>query len=156
MADHGTPRGRDGSQPPDFVEPGLAMRLSQETGRISRQHRRLSSLSEMVAAALATGSLRNARLAFTRFRDAIEAHIAVEEQLFFPAVRGFQPSLAPVLSQLIAEHVRFAAVMEDLYDLLAKGSAEEFQQGFEALQVDFAVHEAKEEKLVAKASPNPA
>lgn len=156
MADRCTPgEGEKGVSPSGFSQPGLAVRLSQETGRISRQHRRIASLSDMVVAAVASGSLHNARLSFTRFRDAIEAHVSVEEQLFFPAVRGYQPSVAPILSQLIAEHVQFAATMEDLYDLLAKGSAEAFQAGFEALQADFADHEAREEQLVASTRTRP-
>lgn len=130
-------------------QPGLDLRINSETRRIFGQHHQLRSFFELVQDAFARGSLQAARLAFTRFRDAIEAHIDVEDSSWFPALRGLRPHLAPQLAQLVQDHARYREVLEELYDLLARGSAEEFGRKFTALCDDFAGHEAREEALAA-------
>ncbi len=136
-------------------EPGLVFRVSSGARRIFGQHRQLEDFSGMVASALARGSLRSTRLAFTRFRDALEAHITVEDQMFFPAVRGLRPGLDAHLAQLVLEHASFREHLDELHELLAKGSAEAFGESFVAFCADFAQHEAREEQIIAAASGPP-
>ena len=136
-------------------EPGLVLRMSSGTRRIFGQHRQLEDFSGMVASSLAGGSLRSTRLAFTRFRDALEAHITVEDQMFFPAVRGMRPGLDADLAQLVLEHARFREHLEELHELLAKGSAEAFGESFGDFRADFAQHEAREEQIISAATSGP-
>jgi hypothetical protein len=134
---------------PRLAQPGLELRVAGETRRVFGQHARLESFFEMVSEALGRGSLQNARIAFTRFRDALEAHIDVEDKSFFPALRGLRPHLAPQLGQLVLDHARYRERLEDLHDLLARGSAEEFSRSFAGFCDEFAVHESREESLWA-------
>jgi hypothetical protein len=126
---------------------GLDLRIASETRRMLGQHDQLRAFFELVQDGLQRGSLQSTRLAFTRFRDAIEAHIDVEDSSWFPALRGLRPHLAPQLSQLVLDHARYREELEDLWDLLARGSAEEFSAGFTHFCDDFATHEAREESL---------
>jgi hypothetical protein len=132
-----------------FAEPGLDLRIAAETKRIFGQHEQLRSFFELVRDGLKRRSLQAARLAFTRFRDAIEAHMDVEDKSYFPALRGLRPHLAPQLAQLVLDHARNREELEELHELLARGSAEEFSHRFAAFCDAFAEHEAREEALGA-------
>ena len=139
--------------PTQTPSPGLDVRIAQETRRIFGQHEQLRSFFELVRDGLARESLQSTRLAFTRFRDALEAHIAVEDSSWFPALRGLRPHLAPRLAQLVLDHARFRDELEELFELLARGSAEEFSVRFARFCDDFADHESREEAL-ARISEN--
>ncbi len=128
-------------------EPGLDLRIAAETKRIFGQHAQLRSFFELVGDGLARHSLQAVRLAFTRFRDAIEAHMDVEDKSYFPALRGLRPHLAPQLAQLVLDHARHREELEELHELLERGSAEEFSRRFAAFCDAFAEHEAREEAL---------
>ena len=127
--------------------------MNYEINLIFGQHSQLHSFFEMVGEALQRGSLQSARLAFTRFRDALEAHIDVEDHQFFPALRGLRPHLAAALAELVRDHARYRQTLEELHEMLARGSAEEFNRGFSKLCDDFAQHEAREEAL-AESEPS--
>ena len=99
-----------------------------------------------------SGSLPSARVTFASFSDALESHITLEEQSFFPAIRGLRKSLGPQLAQLTVDHDRFRQRLEDLHELLARGSAEEFIVVFDEFCDDFAWHEVREERIVAEAT----
>jgi hypothetical protein len=135
------------SRGPSDPEHGLHLRVASETRRILGQHGQLHSFFGLVQDGLARGSLQSTRLAFTRFRDAIEAHIDVEDSSYFPALRGLRPHLAPRLAQLVLDHARYREELEEQWDLLARGSAEEFSARFTHFCDDFALHEGREEAL---------
>jgi len=133
------------------TQPGLRLRLRlrNEAQRLSTQHRQLDTFFEMVVVALERGSLQGARASFIRFRDALEAHLTLEDQVFFPAFRGLRPALADTLTGLIEDHERFRRELDQLHDLLAVGSAEAFASGFDTLAEAVSVHERKEEKILS-------
>lgn len=105
----------------------------------------------MVLADLERGSLQNARTSFLRFRDALEAHLTLEDHVFFPAFRGLRPELSETLARLFDEHEVFRGDLEQLHELLALGSAEEFLRMFQALAARVAEHEKLEEETLATA-----
>lgn len=126
--------------------------------RISSQHRQLDVFFGMVLEALKRSSAGAARLAFTRFSDALEAHISLEDQIFFPALNGLHPASEAALVELVKQHQNFRERIEELHGLLAEGSLETFSTCFDALAADITVHEGREENLVAAltgASPLP-
>jgi hemerythrin-like domain-containing protein len=137
----------DTSREKGMTEPGLDLRISSETRRMLGQHSQLHTFFDLVREGLERGSLQAVRLAFTRFRDAIEAHMDVEDNAYFPALRGLRPHLAPQLAQLVLDHARSREEIEEMYELLARGSAEEFRDRFSAFCDAFASHEAREEAL---------
>ena len=148
MAEPQCPRERRGA----WTDSGLKLRFPSIARRIVSQHEQLDMFAAMVSSSVEGGSLRSARRAFTSFAAALESHISLEDQTFFPALRGLSPSLGPSLAQLIAEHAGFRQRLDDLHELLARGSAEEFRRGFDGFCSDFAQHEVREERIVAGAT----
>lgn len=133
-------------------QPGLRKRLKKEAGRISSQHRQLDVFFEMVMSALGRSSLHGARVAYLRFRDALEAHITLEDKVFFPALSGLDPTLRHELTDLVHEHKDLRATLDELHDRLAKGDGARFQEGFERLAERFRDHEQREERILARTS----
>jgi hypothetical protein len=129
-------------------QPGLRLRLRGEATRLSTQHEQLNTFFEMVVSALERGSLASARLSFVRFCDALEAHIGLEDRVFFPALRGLRPDLTEQLTRLVEEHTRIRLELDQLRDLLAAGSAETFGKRFARLGALLSEHERCEDELL--------
>jgi iron-sulfur cluster repair protein YtfE (RIC family) len=132
-------------------EPALGKRVERFGGQLSSQHRQLDVFFGMVQDALERGSLVAARQAFMRFNDALDAHITLEDRVFFPALHGLDSSIAGELRQLAEDHQAVRVSLDELSDLLAAGSVEAFSEGFDHLAVLFSKHEKREEELVARA-----
>ncbi len=149
MAERSDPR-----RPSDPAsEPGLTLQISRRARRVIAGHEQLGTFSELVRNWVEQGSLQNARLSFMRLCDALHAHLNVEDQQFFPAIRGLKPSLAPELAQLVREHADFRVAMDELRDLLARGSAEAFVLRFEEFCDALSDHEVREERIIERAIP---
>jgi iron-sulfur cluster repair protein YtfE (RIC family) len=123
--------------------------------RISSQHRQLDAFFDMVMEALQRRSLSSARIAFTRFSDALEAHITLEDNVFFPALHGLYRELSRDLTDLVDEHRAFRSRLSELHELLAQGSAESFAPSFERFALQVAEHEAREEAVVSSVPQPP-
>ena len=87
---------------------------------------------------------------FTRFCDALDAHVSLEDRVFFPALRGLDPRISSELVRLVEDHDGFRLSLAELSDLLAEGSVEEFSNAFDRFGVSFSEHEEREERLMAK------
>jgi hypothetical protein len=135
----------DGARKP---EPGLALRMQRERRVISAQHRQLDDFTLRLAAALDAGEAPAAQAAFLRFSDALEAHLALEDGLYFPALRGLRPSLAPDLVALGDEHQALRERLARLARLVAAGRCEACVRPLERLAGDLAEHEGREEGLL--------
>jgi hemerythrin-like domain-containing protein len=147
---------RDGSGPGSGAgQPGLRKRMKSEVRRLSSQHRQLDDFFDMLVEALARDSLEGARAAFLRFRDALEAHVTLEDTVFFPAVHGLQPDLGDDLAELVAEHREFREQLEQLYEWIARGMREPFEEGIYALASRISDHELREEALLSRLTPAP-
>jgi iron-sulfur cluster repair protein YtfE (RIC family) len=129
-------------------QPGLRLRLRGEAKRLSTQHEQLDTFFEMVESALERGSLNGARASFVRFCDALEAHLSLEDRVFFPALRGLRPDLTKRLTGLVEEHTSLRLELDQLRDLLAAGSAETFSKQFERLGGFLTEHERREDLLL--------
>ena len=147
MAERSDSRNSPGSP----MDPGLTLRFPSVARRIVSQHEQLDTFSALVRSSVERGSLRRARRAFTSFRDALDAHVTMEDQTFFPAIHGLNPALGPDLEPLVGDHADFRLRMDDLHEQLARGSVEEFSRAFDDFCIDFSRHEAREEKIVAHA-----
>jgi len=146
----------DRSDPKDAgnhrIDPGLALRFPSVVRRVVSQHQQLEEFARQVTGSTAAGALPDARTAFTRFCDALGSHIGLEDSTVFPAIRGLSPSLAPDLAQLVGDHEEFRGRLTSLGELLGRGAAEEFGGAFASFLRDFEDHEAREEKVVARAN----
>jgi len=131
-------------------EPGVHWRMQGEARRISSQHRQLDLFYGMLEEALERGSLQGARVAFVRFRDALDAHITLEDKVFFPALHGLlPPELGAQLTGLVREHEAMRRVLDELQDLLAEGAVESCVRELDAFAEQIADHERREERLLA-------
>ena len=130
------------------TQPGLALRMRRETRVISAQHRQLDDFALHLAAALDAGEPPAAQAAFLRFADALEAHLALEDGLYFPALRGLRPSLAPDLAALGDEHQALRERVAGLARLVAAGRCEACLRPLERLAGELAEHEGREEGLL--------
>ena len=129
-------------------QPGLRLRMSGESRRISSQHRQLDAIYSRIVAALERGAERDARDALQRFRDAWDAHTSLEDGFYFPALRGLRPELASELDSLSSEHDRFRVELGEL-ERLFKDAAAERATALERFATNVATHEGREERLLA-------
>jgi hypothetical protein len=124
-------------------QPGLALRVQRGRRTISAQHRQLDHFYLRVASALEAARIETARAAFARFSDALEAHLALEDGLYFPALRGLRPELAEHLDRLEDEHQR----LRERLGRVARGALD--RERLEGLADELADHEGREEALLA-------
>ena len=128
-------------------QPGLRLRMLQEARRIVSQHRQLDAFQEQVAKALRRKDRTRVRELFTRFREALEAHIRMEEVTHFPALHGLHPDWDAQLTELVREHQTFRANLAETAEALEQGQLESFERGYESFLRALMAHEAAEEWL---------
>lgn len=137
-------------------QPGLRRRMLREARRISSQHRQLDDFHAALADALARGTADEARASFVRFGDALDAHFSLEDQLYFPALRGLRPDLDAQLAALVREHAEFRADLEALQQALDAAALEDGAARLDRFADALARHEEREERLVEEiAGPAP-
>jgi hypothetical protein len=143
----------------ELEQPGLRLRMSHEARRISSQHRQLDSLFALVADAVTRGAPREARDAFVRFGDALDAHVSLEDELYFPALRGLRPALADDLAALEQEHRAFREQTDALRRLFDTAydseSLARCEAPLERLVSAVENHEGREELLIAQVRTPP-
>ena len=130
-------------------QPGLALRMQRERRVISAQHRQLDDFYLRVAAAVDGDQPDAARAAFARFADALEAHFALEDGLYFPALRGLSPALGPTLEALCDEHQALRERLAHVARRIDAGVCADCAPSLEDLAGDVAEHERREEELLA-------
>ena len=134
-------------------QPGLRLRMLQEARRIVSQHRQLDVFQEQVARALRRGDQGRLMKLFTRFCEALEAHIRMEEVTHFPALHGLHPDWDARLTELVREHETFRADLARTTAALERGDLEAFERGHESFLRALMAHEAAEEWLFGEIAP---
>jgi hemerythrin-like domain-containing protein len=131
------------------LESGLRFRLRRAARQIGQQHQSIREILASLERTLGEGERgRDAVHAlFARYREAVEAHFALEEDVLFPALHGLHPTRSPELEGLEAEHGDFAKRLGELAELLAGAALAEFAGGFERFAREMAGHETREERL---------
>ncbi|MCA9511645.1 MAG: hemerythrin domain-containing protein [Myxococcota bacterium] len=131
---------------------GARHRMRYEELRISRQHDQLNALFGAVLSSLYRDAVHCAREAFVRFADALEAHLSLEDRLYFPALHGLRPDLTSKLATLCDEHdaLRDRAVVIRM--LLSSGERETSRERLDEFAELLADHEAREEELISHAN----
>ena len=130
-------------------QPGLALRMRREVRVISAQHRQLDEFYARVADAVHGNQPDAARASFARFADGLEAHLALEDGLYFPALRGLRPALGPDLEALCDEHRQLRESLAGVARLFDAGVCADCARPLERLGGDIAEHEGREEGLLA-------
>jgi len=134
---------------------GLKLRMRGEQRRISSQHRQLEELFDRVMESVRAGGTRKAVSDFLLFSTALEAHMSVEEDIYFPALHGLRNDVGDELGELIDEHQHLREKLADLRLSLATNDEEEGLAGLEQLAADIDRHEDTEEKLIARITEGP-
>jgi hypothetical protein len=130
-------------------ELGLALRMARESRVISAQHRQLDDFVIVLAAALDADDAGAARVAYERFASALEAHFALEERFYFPALRGLRPALGSALEALEGEHQALGERLAGLGRLAEAGDCAACLGLLERFAGELAEHEGREEGLLA-------
>jgi hypothetical protein len=86
--------------------------------------------------------------AFVRLRDQLEAHLAREERLYYPAMRALQPAHRSSLAATIAAHGTLRQRLAEIEASLAGSGADVAVRAVESLASLFAAHEVAEEQLL--------
>jgi len=134
---------------------GLKLRMRGEERRISSQHRQLEELFDRVMKSVRVGGIQKAVNDFLLFSTALEAHMSVEEDIYFPALHGLRNDVGDELGELIDEHQRIREQLADLRLNLASNDEDEGLEALERLAADVDRHEQTEEKLIARITEGP-
>jgi hypothetical protein len=98
--------------------------------------------------AAAAGALGVAREGVAGLGRTLEAHFALEDEVYFPAVALLRPDLAPLLRRLGGEHDQMLRWIADLAGRLARAEPRACVASLDALIAAFQRHEALEESLL--------
>jgi hypothetical protein len=126
-----------------------------EERRISSQHKQLGDLYDRVLASVDGGGPRMALNDFLLFSTALEAHMAVEEDIYFPALHGLRNDVGEELLELVAEHVRIRGELLGVQKRLSGGNEVDARQALDDLANLVGRHEEQEEVLLARISEGP-
>ena len=88
------------------------------------------------------------RVAFARLRNELEAHLAREDQLYYPAMRAVRPAHRDSLATIMAAHDTFRQRLAEIEESLAGSGPDAAVRGVESLASLFAAHEVAEEKML--------
>ena len=136
-------------------EPGARLRLRGEERRIEGQHERLDALCREVYAVLGKEGPLAAINDFLLYKSALEAHMTLEEDVYFPALHGLRGDLSELLTRLVKEHDAVLIELDEIKKRLKKRDATQARLGLESLARFFEEHEKIEEDLLAHVTEGP-
>ena len=128
---------------PDLAEGAI------EARRIAREHEQIECLYARVASTIIQGERAEALASFDRYRDALEAHVSFEEDIYFDTLRQLHPGLGTDLARLSREHARFRDDLRDVRKRINTGELEAAVAYFDRLATSVADHDRREERLFA-------
>ena len=132
----------------DPMATGLRYRLRRASRQIVEQHEHMRGLARELDQALTDQLPDKLKDVLLRFRGAMDAHFALEDGVFFPALHGLHPEQRSELEELSRQHQNFGVEMERLRQRLEEGSLESFGTAFHELLKGLFLHEQREEKMV--------
>ena len=132
----------------DPMATGLRYRIRRASRQISEQHAHMHGLAGELEQALKEQLPDKLKDVLMRFHAAMEAHFALEDGVFFPALHGLHPEQRNELEELSQQHENFGVEMELLRQCLEEGSLERFGTAFHELLKGMGLHEQREEKVV--------
>jgi iron-sulfur cluster repair protein YtfE (RIC family) len=132
----------------DPMATGLRYRLRRASRQIAEQHRHMRELAVELEQAFREELPDRLKDVLKRFHGAMDAHFALEDGVFFPALHGLHPEQRNELEELSRQHQNFGVELERLRQCLEEGSLERFGTAFHELVKGLAMHERREEKMV--------
>jgi len=132
----------------EAVEAEISDHLKRTAEQIQAQHRRLEPLFEDLGRVLSGGSSRDAQTAAFRLDGAVKAHIQLEEEVVFPAIRGLCPEHVAELEALSEDHQGLGAGLQTVIDEILKGQLDLAIQSLESYRLAIQDHERREEAFL--------
>ena len=130
---------------------GLRHRLKRVVRQMADQHRHLRPIHAELAEVLAReGGVRPAQDAFARYRQAIDAHFALEGEMFFPALHGLRPEWEEALEALDREHQALRAALAEVGRRIGAGAIADAGAALAGFTSELRDHEGREERLVGR------
>jgi hypothetical protein len=126
---------------------GLRYRLRRAAREMADQHQHIHEILADFDVVLADGSRDRVAELYGRYRSALEAHFALEEEVFFPALHGLQPEHGSELGALSREHEGFLAELAGLRARLADDHLGAFGRALRDLVRALELHERREEVI---------
>lgn len=136
----------------DPMVKGLRFRMRRVARKMADQHQHIHEILRDFDRALADGDRRRVSEVFESYRTALEAHFALEEEIFFPGLHGLHPEHSAELNALSEDHASFAGELDRLGETLVRDRLESFGRAFRGLVADLGEHERIEERIVRRLS----
>jgi hypothetical protein len=131
---------------------GLRHRISRLSEQVGRQHRHLEELRAEVAEALRCAAPAEACRWLEQFNAALVAHFELEQNIFFPALHGLDPSRKRELEALEREHVDLLADLASVLTGIGSEGWGDAALRFQSCLDRLRGHERIEERLVGAIS----
>ena len=125
----------------------------RELQRWWKEHSELDRLVEVLTETLSGGRMAAARAAFENLFEAMEAHLTVEEDVYFPLVEKLSHAHIPVLREARLAHLELRGNLEEMRDHLSEGELDAARRVLIALLDRFREHEQTEAQLIADLEP---
>ena len=114
--------------------------------KIADEHRALDRLFARAQKLLGGDSPDlQARDAFEELGEALESHLAAEENLYFPTIWALRPEFKDRLRAFIRSHHHFRGLIEEITGLMGSRETEEATHVLGQLRHEFGRHEGGEE-----------
>jgi iron-sulfur cluster repair protein YtfE (RIC family) len=114
--------------------------------KIADEHRALDKLFTRALTQLVVGSCElQTQDAFEELREALESHLAAEENLYFPTIWALRPEFKERLRAFIRAHHYFRGLIQEITGLMDSHESEEAKHVLERLRHEFRRHEVGEE-----------
>jgi len=131
-------------------EPGLRHRLRRTLRQIEEQHRALRPLFEELEGAFEHAELASILEWLERYRNALEAHFTLEEDVLFPGLQGLDPAAESEIVALGCDHGRHLDVLADLDSRLRGSFGRPEAELLRSLSDGLQAHERREIALVER------
>jgi iron-sulfur cluster repair protein YtfE (RIC family) len=115
--------------------------------KVANAHRKLDALLSETLSVLCEDA-PGGREAFEDLRDAIEAHMSLEEDLYFPTICAVRPEHEEQIQSFIHGHKRFSELLGELAVLTEGGQIGEASRKLGEFGEAFSGHEDREERLL--------
>jgi hypothetical protein len=144
-----------GVRPTGFVDSGIRLRMRAEERRISSQHERLDDLCREVYTQIDKHGAAPAIGEYLLFMTALDAHMRIEEEIYFPALHGLRADAGPELTVLVGEHAELRSAAAEIRTQLKAGDREGARLALDSLARRISEHEVAEENLISRITEGP-
>jgi hemerythrin-like domain-containing protein len=115
---------------------------------LGTDHRACDDLFATAEAAAAKKDWDSARSLFKRFHEAMAHHLAMEEEVLFPAFEARTGMIGGPTQVMRMEHVQMRGLMDDMANAVAAGNRDGYLGSSETLNMLMQQHNLKEENML--------